>query len=84
MFVNYTWFWRPVAPLEMPIDRKHLDPDFCCCDPIIQVDGDDDDLVAVGWFDRFGIQRMAVDRALLGGKDELEGVFVTLLKGDPI
>jgi hypothetical protein len=48
------------------------------------VDGDDDDLVAVGWFDRFGIQRMAVDRALLGGKDELEGVFVTLLKGEPI
>jgi hypothetical protein len=42
------------------------------------------DLVAVGWFDRFGIQRMAVDRAVLGGKAELEGVFVSLLEGESI
>jgi hypothetical protein len=41
-------------------------------------------LVAVGWFDRFGIQRMAVDRALLDGTNELEGVFVSLLEGDLI
>jgi hypothetical protein len=41
-------------------------------------------LFAVGWFDKFGIQRMAVDRALLEQKDDLEGVLVTLIEGDPI
>lgn len=42
------------------------------------------DLLAVGWFDRFGIERMAVDRRILDGEDELEGVFVSLLDGDSI
>ncbi len=41
-------------------------------------------LLAVGWFDRFGIERMAVDRGLIEETDELEGVFVLLLEGDPI
>src|SRR6266403_118927 len=40
------------------------------------------DLIAVGWFDRFGIDRMAVDRGILDGEDELEGVFVSLSEGD--
>jgi hypothetical protein len=43
-----------------------------------------DGLLAVGWFDRFGIQRMAVDRALLEEADELEGVFIVLLDGEPL
>ena len=42
------------------------------------------DLMAVGWFDRFGIEWMAVDRGILDGEDELEGVFVSLLEGDSI
>ena len=42
------------------------------------------ELIAVGWFDRFGIKRMAVDRGILDGEDELEGVFVFLLEGDSI
>lgn len=42
------------------------------------------DLLAVRWFDRFGIERMAVDRGLLGEADELEGVLVPLLVGDSI
>src|SRR5216684_7270558 len=29
------------------------------------------DLIAVGWFDQFGIERMAVDRGLLEGEDKL-------------
>jgi hypothetical protein len=41
-------------------------------------------LSAVGWFDRFGIQRMAVDRGLLEDEDKLEGVFVLLSEGDSI
>jgi hypothetical protein len=42
------------------------------------------DLVAVGWFDRFGIRRVAVDRGLVEEKNDLEGVFVTLVEGDSI
>ena len=44
----------------------------------------DGDLLVVGWFDRFGIERMAVDRGILDGEDALEGVFVSLLEGDSI
>ncbi len=44
----------------------------------------DDDLFAVSWFDRFGIQRVAVDRGLLEEADKLEGVFVILLQGEPL
>ena len=44
----------------------------------------DDDLFAVSWFDRFGIQRVAVDRGLLEQADKLEGVFVVLLEGEPL
>jgi hypothetical protein len=42
------------------------------------------DLLAVSWYDQFGIQRVAVDRGLLGKEDGLEGVFVSLLEGDSI
>ena len=42
------------------------------------------DLVAIGWFDRFGIRRMILDRGLLDGTDGLEGVFVFLVEGDSI
>ena len=42
------------------------------------------DLLAVSWYDQFGIQRVAVDRALLGKEDGLDGVFVSLLAGDSI
>jgi hypothetical protein len=41
-------------------------------------------LVAVSWFDRFGIERMAVDRGLLEYRDELMGVFVVLLDGEAV
>lgn len=42
------------------------------------------ELLAVRWFDRFGIERMAIDRGLLEDEDKLEGVFVLLLDGDSI
>lgn len=38
-------------------------------------------LVAVGWIDRFGIQRISVDRSLLEKRDDLRGVFVTVVDG---
>jgi hypothetical protein len=41
-------------------------------------------LVAVGWFDSYGIERMAVDRGLLEDRDELEGVLVIVLDGEAV
>jgi hypothetical protein len=41
-------------------------------------------LVAISWFDRFGIERMALDRGLLEDRDKLEGVFVVLLDGEAV
>jgi hypothetical protein len=41
-------------------------------------------LVAVSWFDSSGIERMAVDRGLLEGRDELKGIFVVVLDGEPV
>jgi hypothetical protein len=41
-------------------------------------------LVAVGWFDRFGIRRMTVDRGFLDGTDNLAGIFVSLVGGDSL
>ena len=42
-------------------------------------------LLAVGWLDRFGILRMALDRALIEeGAVALEGIFVVLPEGTPV
>lgn len=48
----------------------------------IELYNGDGNLVAVGWFDRFGIQRVAVDRAFVDGEDRLEGVLVAVLDGN--
>lgn len=39
-------------------------------------------LLAIRWFDRFGIERMAVDRGFLDRADEPEGVLVVVLDGE--
>ena len=36
-------------------------------------------LLAVSWIDRFGIERLAVDRALAENTSDLEGVFVLVI-----
>ena len=41
-------------------------------------------LVVVSWIDRFGIERLVVDRALVDGGQELEGVFVLVVNGEAI
>jgi hypothetical protein len=41
-------------------------------------------LVAVSWVDSYGIPRMIVDRGLLEGRDELRGIFVVVLDGEPV
>jgi hypothetical protein len=38
-------------------------------------------LVAVSWFDKFGIRRTAVDSGIVEEQDQLEGVFVIVSDG---
>ena len=40
-----------------------------------------ENLLAVSWFDKFGIQRTAVDRGIVEEEDKLEGIFVVVLDG---
>jgi len=42
------------------------------------------ELLAISWFDRFGIQRTAIDRGIVEQKNQLEGVFVVVLDGDAV
>ena len=44
----------------------------------------DGDLVAISWFDRFGIERLAIDRGLVDEGDKLEGAFVVFSEGDSV
>ena len=50
----------------------------------IEIYNNTGNLVAVEWFDRYGIERMAVDRGLLEDRDELEGVLVVVLDGEAV
>ena len=65
-----------VAVYDDPATRRSED--------YLELYDSDGDLVAVGWFDRFGIQRIAVDRAFLEGREDLQGEFVTVVDGEPI
>jgi len=42
------------------------------------------DLLALNWYDRFGIERMAVDRGILDNTKKAQGVFIALLTGDSL
>jgi hypothetical protein len=45
IFVNQTWFVPAIIPVEMPIGLKHLDSDFCWCDPMVEVDDEGQEAV---------------------------------------
>ena len=44
----------------------------------------DGDLVGISWFDRFGIERLAIDRGLVDEGDKLEGACVVFSDGDSV
>lgn len=41
-------------------------------------------IVAIEWFDQFGIRRLTLDRGFLNGAAKFERIFVTLVSGEPI
>jgi hypothetical protein len=60
------------------------DPSTQRTEDYLELYDSDGELIAIGWFDQFGIQRTAVDRALVEGGDRLQGVFVTVVDGESI
>jgi hypothetical protein len=60
------------------------DPSTRRAEDYLELYASDGDLVAVAWFDRFGIQRAAVDRALVEGGKELRGDFVVVVDGESL
>jgi hypothetical protein len=58
------------------------DPTTARTEDYLEIYNREGDLLAVAWFDRFGIQRVAVDRAFVDGKDQVEGVFIAVVDGD--
>ena len=41
-------------------------------------------LLVIGWYDRFGIQRIALDSGLFDSTHEPQGLFVTLVDGESV
>lgn len=48
----------------------------------VEVYDSDGGLVAVAWYDRYGIERVAMDRAFIEGRERLEGTFIAVVDGD--
>jgi hypothetical protein len=44
----------------------------------------DGELLALGWFDKFGIQRIAMDEGILTDEGKPDGTFVLVMDGDNI
>jgi len=53
-------------------------------DDYLELRDDRGQIVAISWFDRFGIRRLTVDRGFLKGAAKLERIFVTVVSGEPI
>ena len=82
---------RPISILPVTVEGQIVGRLVVYDDPATQRSADylelytnTGDLVAVSWFDRYGVERMAVDRGLLEDKDELEGILVVVLDGEAV
>ena len=50
----------------------------------LELRDDGGQIVAISWFDRFGIRRLTLDRGFLKGKGKFERIFLTLVSGESI
>jgi hypothetical protein len=53
-------------------------------DDYLELRDDGGQIVAISWFDRFGIRRLTLDRGFLNGEGRFERIFVTLVSGESI
>jgi len=82
---------RPISIIPVTVEGQIVGRIVVYDDPATQRSADyielytnTGDLVAVSWFDRYGVERTAVDRGLLEDKDELEGTLVVVLDGEAV
>jgi len=45
MFLDRTWIAPAIAAVEMPIGLTHIDSGFCWCDPIVELDENEQQVV---------------------------------------
>jgi len=50
-------------------------------DDYVEIYNPGGELVVVVWFDRFGIQRIAIDRAFAKGTGQADGIFIVVVNG---
>lgn len=81
-------FLIPVSVMALVVDGRTLGQVVAYDDPTTSRPADGfelysstGELIAIGWFDQFGIRRLGVDRALVDGGDQLEGIFVWVIEG---
>ena len=44
-FANRTWFSPAIVPVDMPIGLRHLESNFCWCDPVVEEDQNGQEVV---------------------------------------
>jgi hypothetical protein len=65
-----------IAIYDDPMTRRPEDS--------LELRDNDGHIVAVEWFDRFGIRRLTLDRGFLRGAGKFEHIFVKLVSGESI
>ena len=65
-----------IAIYDNPMTRR--------ADDYLELRDDGGQIVAISWFDRFGIRQLTLDRGFLNGEGRFERVFVTLVSGESI
>jgi hypothetical protein len=82
---------RPISILPVTVEGEIVgcvaiydDPTTQRSEDYLELYKNAGELVAISYFDSYGIERTAVDRGLLEDREELEGVFVVLLDGEAL
>jgi hypothetical protein len=65
-----------IAIYDNPMTRRPED--------YLELRDNDGHIVAVEWFDRFGIRRLTLDRGFLSDAGKFENIFVTVVSGESI
>src|SRR5262245_33660536 len=82
---------RPVSVLPVTVEgqivgRVGVDDDSTTqrSSDYVELSTNTGDLVAVSWFDRYSVEKTAIDRRLLEDRDETEGILVVVLDGEAV
>jgi hypothetical protein len=67
---------------SLGVIRIYDDPSTKRRGDYIELYDSEGELIAIGWFDQFGIERLAVDRAFIEGTGSFQRIFVRIVDGD--